>query len=212
MTISKEKIIQIGQWVAIVLLAITCFCFWSKSTKSVVSDANYNKTETQFVNISSDKTLAELKKTNEQLYDSIKKLTNIKEAIQIKCVTRYQSDTVYVGNLYQVKDSLYHYVHTSDTINYKLDIHGKDVQWFNLDFSIHDSLMIVTRSRNGQNETTITHSDMTDISDVTVFVPKKTFMEKIKERVYFGIGVGAGYGFFQKKPDIYIGINAGIKF
>lgn len=209
---NKQKVIHIGQWIVIGLLTIACFCFWWKSSKNVVSDANYNKSETQYVNISSDKSLSELKKVNEELYDSIKKLSNIKEAIQIKYVTRYNSDTVYIGKVYQAKDSTYHYTHTSDTINYKLDIKGCNVKWFKLGFSIQDSLMIVTRSNNNQNETTITHSDITDINDVTVYIPKKTFKDKIRNNVYFGVGVGAGYGFFTKKPDIYIGINAGIKF
>lgn len=209
---NKEKIIQIGQWITIVLLTIACFCFWCKSNKSVVSDANYNKTSTQYVNVASDKSLSELKKENEELYDSIKKITNVKEAIQIKYVTRYNSDTVYIGNVIQEKDSTYHYTHSSDTIKYSLDINGSKVKWFKLGFSVQDSLMIVTRSNNGQNETTIVHSDKTDINDVTVFVPKTTLSQKLKERLYFGVGVGAGYGFFSKKPDIYIGINAGIKF
>lgn len=207
-----SKIISIGQWIVIGLLTIACFCFWWKSNNYIVSDMNYDKSETQYVNVSSDKSLSDLKKVNEELYDSIKKLSNIKEAIQIRYVTRYNSDTVYIGKVYQAKDSTYHYSHTSDTINYNLDINGNSVKWFKLGFSIQDSLMIVTRSKNGQNETTITHSDITDINDVTVFVPKKTFIEKLKEKTYVGVGVGAGYGFFNKKPDIYIGINAGIKF
>lgn len=207
---NKERIIQIGQWIAIVLLTIACF--WWKSNKGIVSDANYNKTSTQYINVTSDKSLSELKKENEELYDSIKNLTNIKEAIQIKYVTRYNSDTVYIGNVIQEKDSTYHYTHSSDTIKYSLDINGSNVKWFKLGFSVQDSLMIVTRSNNGQNETTIVHSDKTDIKDATVFVPKTTLSQKLKERLYFGVGVGAGYGFFSKKPDIYIGINAGIKF
>ena len=65
---------------------------------------------------------------------------------------------------------------------------------------------------NGQNETTISHGTNTSITDVTVFMPKKKFFQKIKENTYFGVGIGAGYGIINKKADIYIGINAGIKF
>lgn len=209
---SKQKIIYIGQWVAIGLLLIACFCIWKKTDDSVVSDANYNSTETKYVNVSSDKTLAELKKTNEELYDSIKKLSDVKEAIQIKYIIHHNTDTVYLGEQYRLKDSTYHYSQVSDTINYDLNIRGNDVKWFKLNFSIQDSLMIVTRSSNGKNETTITHSNMTDITNATVYVPKKTFIEKVKENTYIGVGIGAGFGIFNKKPDIYIGINAGIKF
>ena len=200
----------------IILLAISCFYFWRSSNDSegnlIKDEITFDKNEKQTVNISNDKTWGELKRENEELYDSIRKLSNVKEAIQVKYVLKRDIDTVYINNTYIPIDSIYHYAQNSDTINYNLDIKGKDVEWFKLDFSIQDSLMLVTRSANGQNETTISHTTNTSIKDVTVFVPKKKFSQKGKENVYFGVGVGAGYGFFNKKPDIYIGINAGIKF
>ena len=200
----------------IILLAISCFYFWRLSNDSkenlIKDEITFDKNERQTVNISNDKTLSELKKENEELYDSIRKLSDVKEAIQVKYVLKRDIDTVYMNNTYIPTDSIYHYAQNSDTINYNLDIKGKDVEWFKLDFSIQDSLMLVTRSVNGQNETTISHTTNTSIEDVTVFVPKKTFSQKVKENIYFGVGVGAGYGVFNKKTDIYIGINAGIKF
>ena len=200
----------------IILLAISCFYFWRSSDDSkgnlIKEEITFDKNEKQTVNISNDKTLGELKKENKELYDSIRKLTDVKEAIQVKYVIERDIDTVYIDNTYIPLDSIYHYAQNSDTINYNLDIKGKDVEWFKLDFSIQDSLMLVTRSANGQNETTISHTTNTSIKDVTVFVPKKKFSQKVKENTYFGVGVGAGYGFFNKKTDIYIGINAGIKF
>lgn len=200
----------------IILLAISCFYFWRSSNDSkgnlIKEEITFDKNEKQTVNISNDKTLGELKKENKELYDSIRKLTDVKEAIQVKYVIERDIDTVYIDNTYIPLDSIYHYAQNSDTINYNLDIKGKDVEWFKLDFSIQDSLMLVTRSVNGQNETTISHTTNTSIKDVTVFVPKKKFSQKVKENTYFGVGVGAGYGFFNKKPDIYIGINVGIKF
>ena len=212
----KQKIIQIIQWLMIILLAISCFYFWRSSNDSegnlIKEEITFDKNEKQTVNISNDKTWGDLKRENEELYDSIRKLSDVKEAIQVKYVLKRDIDTVYITNTYIPIDSIYHYTQNSDTINYNLDIKGKDVEWFKLDFSIQDSLMLVTRSANGQNETTISHTTNTSIKDVTVFVPKKKFSQKVKENVYFGVGVGAGYGFFNKKPDIYIGINAGIKF
>ena len=200
----------------IILLAISCFYFWRSSNDSkgnlIKEEITFDKNEKETVNISNDKTWGELKRENEELYDSIRKLSNVKEAIQVKYVLKRDIDTVYINNTYIPIDSIYHYAQNSDTINYNLDIKGKDVEWFKLDFSIQDSLMLVTRSANGQNETIISHTTNTSIKDVTVFVPKKKFSQKVKENTYFGVGVGAGYGFFNKKPDIYIGINAGIKF
>ena len=213
---TKGKIIQIVQWLIILLLAISCFYLWRSAKEShknlIQEEMTFQKNENQTVNISNDNSLSELKKENKELYDSIRKLSDVSEAIQIKYVTKREVDTVFIDNTYLSKDSVYHYAQTSDTINYKLDIKGKDVRWFKLGFSIQDSLMIVTRSYNGQNETTISHDSNTSISDATVFVPKKKFIQKVKENIYFGVGVGAGYGVINKKSDIYIGINAGIKF
>lgn len=210
--ISKEKLIKYAQWLTFILLATACFCLWHKTNNNLISDTQYNKNETQYVSISSDKSLSELKKENQILYDSLKKISNVKEAIQIRYITSYSTDTVFVGKNIQAKDSTYHYSHNSDTIKYNLDINGNNVKWFKLNFALQDSLMIITRSNNGQNETTITHSNNTTVDNVTVYTPKRTFKEKLKEKFYVGVGVGAGYGFFSKKPDIYIGINAGIKF
>lgn len=177
-----------------------------------MTDTQYKKNETQYVDISTDKSLSELKKQNQLLYDSIKKLSDVKEAIQIKYVTRYSTDTIKIDKSYQEKDSTYHYAQNTDTISYKLDINGNNVKWFKLGFSINDSLMIVTRSKNGQNETTITHSSNTSVTNTTLFVPKKSFGTKLKEHLYFGVGVGAGYGLINNKPDIYVGVSTGYKF
>ena len=213
---SKEKVFLIIQWLIILLLAIACLFLWRSSKENhknlVQEELTFQKNENQTVNISNDKELSDLKKENKELYDSIKKLSDVSGAVQIKYIIKRDIDTVFIDNNYISKDSVYHYSQTSDTINYNLDIKGKDIQWFKLGFSIQDSLMLVTRSYNGQNETTISHGTNTSITDVTVFMPKKKFFQKIKENTYFGVGIGAGYGIINKKADIYIGINAGIKF
>lgn len=213
---TKDKIKQISLWIVIALLSITCLYLVFDNKKNnddnLISDLSFNKNETQYVDISKDKSLSELKKLNKELYDSIRHLSNVKEAMQIKYVTKYKTDTIHINHTYVGKDSIYHYINENDTIKYKIDISGKDVKWFKFGFEMQDSLMVVTRSKNGQNETTITHSKNTDITNTTIFVPNKTFKKKVKEKTYFGIGVGAGYGVINKKPDIYIGINVGVKF
>ena len=86
----KQKIIQILQWLMIILLAISCFYFWRSSNDSkgnlIKEEITFDKNEKQTVNISNDKTLGDLKKENKELYDSIRKLTDVKEAIQVKYV------------------------------------------------------------------------------------------------------------------------------
>lgn len=212
---NKDKFIKIIPW--LIIVALSAILIWmtkinSNNDSTLIDDVSFNKNEKQYVDISKDKSLNELKKKNEELYDSIHKLSNIKEAIQIKYITKFQTDTITIDNTYLLSDSTYHYAQTTDTINYSLDIHGKEVQWFKLGFSVQDSLIIITRSKNGQNETTINHGTNTVIKDATIYVPKETSWDKIKKKTYFGVGVGAGYGLINKKPDIYIGMSVGIKF
>ena len=128
----KQKIIQIIQWLMIILLAISCFYFWRSSNDSkenlIKDEITFDKNERQTVNISNDKTLSELKKENEELYDSIRKLSDVKEAIQVKYVLKRDIDTVYMNNTYIPTDSIYHYAQNSDNINYNLDKKGKDIE------------------------------------------------------------------------------------
>lgn len=210
-----EKIDKIFKWILIVGVVVAGFWLIYKildKQEQLVDDIQFIKNDTQYVDISTDKTIKELKSLNEELYDSIRYLSDVKEAVQIKYVVRYNTDTVKVDAAQITRDSIYHFAQKSDTINYEMDIKAKELAWFKLDMSIQDSLMIVTRSSNGQNETTISHSPNTSIKDVTVYVPKKTFLEKIKEKSYIGVGVGVGYGVINKKPDVYIGVNAGLNF
>lgn len=215
MTTDKSNIVKMVQWLIIALLAILCFYFWRESKSSngsVISNAQYSKSENVEVVISEDESLNELKNKNGEVYESVKDLSDVESAIQIKYVTVYDTDTVWIGSEHIQNDSIYEYSQETDTISYDLRIKGKEVEWFDLDISIKDSLMIVLRSKNGFNETTITHSNYTDISEATIYTPKETFAQKVKSKLYFGVGVGAGYGVINKKPDVYIGVSVGIKF
>ena len=174
----------------IIMLAIVCFYFWltSRSNGAVVVDnIGFNKSDTQYVNVSNSKEIKELKKINTELYDSIRKLNDVTEAIQIKYVTEYKLDTVFSERIVVGTDSIYHYAQKSDTIDYNLDIKGNKIEWFKLDFTLNDSMMIVTRSKGEINETTITHNDNTFIKNVTVYVPKKSLLERAKDKLYFGV-------------------------
>lgn len=211
----RDKIIRNGQWLIIILLAIVSFYFWRNSkvnNDSVISEGQYNKNKTQYVVISKDKSLSELKKTNAELYDSIRKLKDVKQAVQIKYITRYKTDTIRFSDKYVPKDSIYCYTQETDTVNYDLKIKANSVKWFKLNISLRDSLMLVTRAKNGYNETLINHGSNTEITNSTVFIPKQKLYQKVKDRLYFGAGVGVGYGLFNKKPDVFIGLNAGVKF
>ena len=56
---TKEKIIQIVQWLIILLLAISCFCLWRSAKENhknlIQEELTFQKNENQTVNISNDK-------------------------------------------------------------------------------------------------------------------------------------------------------------
>lgn len=209
-----NMLINLIQWVLIVVLAVSCIYMWtngSHDNKLITEEIQFQKNDKQFVAITNDKTLRDLKKTNKVLYDSIVKLTNVKQATQIKYIIKYKTDTIRVSNVKPDSDSVFHYENNSDTINYKLSIKARDVEWYKLNLSIHDSLMLVTRSLNGQNETTVSHSSFNAIKDVSVFTPKIKMRDKLLGKFYLGLGVGYGYGVFTHKPDVFVGVNAGFR-
>ena len=185
-----------------------------KIDESMVNElvGRYKLNETQDMIISKDMEIKELKRINKELYDSIKTVKNLKEAIKVKYVTKLKLDTMYVSESVAVKDSIYEFNVKSDSIDYTLDIKASDVKWYKLNLSVKDSLMLVTRSSGEFNKTNVTHSKNTEITDVIVFTPKESIGKRISKRFYVGVGVGAGYGFFSHKPDVYVGVTAGIKF
>lgn len=56
--------------------------------------------------------------------------------------------------------------------------------------------------------------DINKMDTVTLYetIKQPIYIKKKKPLFYYGIGVGAGYGLFNKKPDLYIGFNAGLQF
>lgn len=213
MTKTLNKIMDVGQWILIGLLAVALFFTYTQNkemSEDLVTNTEYSNGN-EYVIVNKDNQISRLKKENKELYDSIKGLKNVSSAIQVKYKYRYVGDTVYVPSTKMAEDSIYRYSTNTDTISYDLTIAANNVRWHKLNFSLSDSLMIISRSKNGVNETRIVHSDPVDVTSATVFHPSKTFGEKVKDRVYVGVGVGAGYGVINKKPDVFIGIHAGIK-
>lgn len=109
---------------------------------------------------------------------------------------KYDTDTIYMTNTkikYETKvinDTVWikdEPVTTTDsTSNYVIDINAVKLNWYRLRMMKNDTITI--------NTTTIK----------TVNSPKSGF--------YYGVGVGAGYGFINRKPDIFVGFTIGYRF
>lgn len=98
-------------------------------------------------------------------------------------------------------DSLFRFKKESDTISYKLDITAPSVANYNLDFKLNNQFTIVKREDGkGNNQLDITSGMNGNITDVTAWSKRKKELP-----ISFGIGVGAGYGLINNKPDIFVG-------
>lgn len=109
---------------------------------------------------------------------------------------KYDTDTVYITNTrikYETKiinDTVWirdEPVTTTDsTSNYVIDINAVKLNWYHLRMMRNDTITI--------NTTTVK----------TISPPKSGF--------YYGLGVGAGYGLINRKPDIFLGGMIGYRF
>ena len=109
---------------------------------------------------------------------------------------KYDTDTVYMTNTrveYETKvinDTVWindEPVTTTDsTSNYVIDINAVKLNWYRLRMMRNDTITI--------NTTTVK----------TISSPRSG--------LYFGLGVGAGYGIVNRKPDIFVGGMIGYRF
>ena len=222
-----QKTIDIIQWVFIVALVAMLFALnanYQQAKKDLVTAAEYNK-ENTYVRIYESQRLDKLKRENRELYDSISKLKDVESGMVIKFREHYNTDTITVDkfvvqrdtirvyaddNVYEQIDSIYHYTQNNDTVNLNIDVKAKQLQWMQADFTINDQFMIINREKNGVNETIINHSDNATINGTTMWHRKEG--KKWYQRFTVSPQVGAGYGVFNKKVDMYVGVGIGYQF
>lgn len=202
-----KDVIDIIQWILIILSIGACFYIYSSKNdydeKSITQVQN-----DRYIRIYDSQRIESLKKENEELYDSIKKLNNVESAIQIKYVYKYKIDTVYVLKYETMADSTYHYTYDNDTLKYDLDIKASNLKWHKSNFELHDKFTIINEMDKGGVTTTIEHSPNTTIEDMTAWRKKNSF----KDNIYYGPTIGVGYGIFNKKIDTYVGFSIGCRF
>lgn len=206
---SRQKtVIDVVQWILIAVLIACCIVVFI-GKKNAIRERDIAK-ENAYTKIYQTQTIEELKKKNRELYDSITAISDKKpeSAILVKYKYITRTDTVRHTEFVRGKDSVYHYVKDNDTIKTEIDIKAKELEWCKTNTEINDKFTVITRTGdNGTVETTIGHSSNVEIQQVDAWKRKPTF----KERVTIGPTIGVGYGVFNKKFDMYIGVSVGIK-
>lgn len=208
----KKRFVDIVQWVMIVGLLIACVFNWHMRNKLV--ESTEFKDGVTFTKIYDSQSIEALKKENEALYDSIKKLKDVEQVIEAKYKAKYKSEIVKASKdsvriVYvetpdtTFRDSVYSYTSKTDTVSYKLDIAAKDVRWHRLYFSLNDKFTIVTKENDGRVETNI-RTEMGDVVSPTLWHRKnKTW----KDRISIGPQVGVGYDVWNRNVGMYVGVG-----
>lgn len=159
-----------------------------------------------------DQTIASLKKTNKDLYDSLQVYKDkVDYLLKFKYEKEYSTGTVTIDTT--KKDTsdvkVFEYGNNNnDTLNYNLKI-GSTVEpkWYKLDLKLSNEFTIVNKRDGDLNETTIFPSNNGNISDVTVFKKKKKFWDNFS----IGPSVNAGYDIINKQFGVNVGISVTYK-
>ena len=106
------------------------------------------------------------------------------DTIYTKGKDRIKYETKVINDTVWIKDEPI--TTTDSTSNYVIDINAVKLNWYRLRMMKNDTITI--------NTTTVK----------TINSPKAGF--------YYGLGVGAGYGIFTRKPDIFVGFTIGYRF
>lgn len=196
MAFSRQNIIDVIQWILIILLSLILLISYVRLNKTLSTDAEYRKDNT-YTKIYESQKIEKLKNENKILYDSIKNLKNVESAIEIQYKYRYKTDTVYVNKIIKEtienNDSVYDIHYDNDTINYNLKIKANDVRWYIFDFNINDKFTLINQNKNDLNETTIIHNPNIEIKETTMY----HIIDK-KNKWYKSFAIG---------PQIGVGVN-----
>lgn len=211
LTEKQHKIIDIIQWICIIFLLVVCisgYIFKNSNKDDFIKSTEYQKEQT-YIKIYESQKLESLKNENKSLHDSIKKLSNVESAVEIKYIYKYKTDTIKVENI-QYVDSTYHYAYDNDTLSYNIDVKAKDLEWLKSDFKINDKFTLINREKDGNNQLIIEHGENTTITNVDAW-HRVEDKQKWYKNFHIGIQAGVGYGVINNKPDIFIGVGVSYK-
>ena len=193
----------------LIFIFVTTICLilyhdykYQKTVNSLTKDVEfYVDSLNRYVKLYSSTEFSRLKKENKELYNKVKEKENLITAIEFEWKYKYEGLEHKVNNL-EKSDSLYRFIEQTDTVGYKLDIWATHIAKYKLDFNLTNRFILTHQQVDGSNRMEINSYLPGKIQDVTIWTkPQK------KTRLGMGISLGAGYGLFTRKPDIFVGIT-----
>ena len=221
-TFNKSLLLNAILIIAICLLGWQNYKQYQKIDDQTVQLTTKNTDDNKTTAIVYEQKLESLKKTNKELYDSLKiykdeidylvQFKHSKEYVvqeTIKPVEKVETstDSTEIKVIEAVKEFVYENKEPNDTLTYQLKI-GSAVEpnWYSIKFKVSEKFTVVNKEINGINETTIAPSTSSGVvSDVTVLKQKEKF--KVKDRIAIGPSITAGYGLINKQFDIMVGVS-----
>ena len=187
----------------------------------MIDEIEYTDSANQYHKYYYETKFKELKKTNKELYDSLKQYKDkITYLIQFTHEKDYNTGVINTKpNIVDtnIKDSMkvdtplvaktYEYMsEPNDTFQYKLNVNSyTEPNWYSIQAKVKNKFTIVNKEEGGMNHVTIQPNDGGNVSNVTVF--KKKEKRSFWNRFSFGPGFTVGYDPINKQWGMTAGLT-----
>lgn len=189
--------------------------------RKMMNEIEYVDSANQYHKYYYETKFKELKKTNKELYDSLKQYKDkITYLIQFTHEKDYNTGVINTKpNIVDtnIKDSMkvdtplvaktYEYMsEPNDTFQYKLNVNSyTEPNWYSIQAKVKNKFTIVNKEEGGMNHVTIQPNDGGNVSNVTVF--KKKEKRSFWNRFSFGPGFTVGYDPINKQWGMTAGLT-----
>ena len=213
---------MIALLIVIIIALCACINHKLKENSKLIDEIEYVDSANQYHKYYYETKFKELKKTNKELYDSLKQYKDkITYLIQFTHEKDYNTGVVNTKpNIVDtnIKDSMkvdtplvaktYEYMsEPNDTFQYKLNVNSyTEPNWYSIQAKVKNKFTIVNKEEGGMNHVTIQPNDGGSVSNVTVF--KKKEKRSFWDRFSIGPSVTAGYDVVNKQWGIMAGASA----
>ena len=209
MKIDKDWIIIAVLFVIIWFLSLQLYKLNTKTEIQIEQIHKQDENTKRYTAIYYDQTIESLKKTNEELYDSIKIYKEqIDYLVQFKYQKKYVIDTVYCDTTTTKKEEIKTFKYSNepnDTLLYTLTLGSeKEPSWYKLDVDVSDNFTIINKKEGDFNITPIAPKNKGNISDVTIMKQDKS---SFFDNFAFGPSVTAGYDVVNNNFGIMVGVS-----
>ena len=207
-------------WIVSIFFLVKCSNNQIKESKKLVEEIEYKDSLNRYNKIYYEGKFKDLKKSNKELYDSLKKYKNqVSYLVQFNYEKEYDTGIIHT----QVKKEIVHdtvftkeelvartfeyFSEPNDTFQYNLKINSeKEPNWYSLKTKFKEKFTIVNKEDgNGMNHITIGSDNGGDINNVTVF--KKKEKRKFVDRIGIGPAVTAGYDPINRNFGVMVGVG-----